>query len=279
MINNPGYQKNLFILPFDHRNSFVKLLGFANPKLSFEEKEAITGYKELIYDAFKKAVGLGVPKDQAAILVDEEYGDKIIKDAKNNNYNVILAAEKSGQGEFTFEYGDDFAQHIEKYKPDFVKALVLYNENSNYEQLKMLSDYCHKNGYKFILEALTRNKTEKEAIAAIEKLQNSEIEPDIWKMEGMETEKEYENIVAKIQGPSRQNVNIVILGRGEKQPIVEKWIGIGSKVKGIIGFAVGRTIFWEPLTDYRNGNIGKEKAIEIICNNFLHFYHIFINKG
>jgi myo-inositol catabolism protein IolC len=274
---NLGYQKNLFILPFDHRTSFAKLFGFTGPHLSSKEKEAIILAKGIIYSAFKKAVEQGVPKENAAILVDEEYGDGIIQDAKNNNYNVILTTEKSGQDEFNFEYKELFTEHIEKYKPNFVKALIRYKLGIDCLRLKMLSDYCHKTGYKFILEVLTENKTEKEAIAAIGELQKAGIEPDIWKLEGMETEQEYQNIVSQTQSGNRQDVKVVVLGRGEKQETVEKWIKIAGKVKGIVGFAIGRTIFWEPLLLYRNGKINKEEAAELICNNFLHFYHIFMN--
>ena len=277
-MNNLGYKKNLFILPFDHRSSFIRLFGFTNPNLSPEEKETITDAKEIIYTAFKKAVEQEISKEQAAILIDEEYGDKIIQDAITKNYNVILTTEKSGQEEFNFEYGTDFVTHIEKYKPTFVKALIRYKQNLNCTKLKILSDYCHKNEYKFLLEVLTVNKTKNEAIAAIKEFQNAGVEPDIWKLEGMETEKEYQEIVIQAQNGNRQDVKIAILGRGEKQAAVEEWIKVGSKVKGIIGFAVGRTVFWEPLVEYKNGKIEKEKATEIISNNFLHFYHIFMNK-
>lgn len=278
MPNDLGYKKNLYILPFDHRASFAKLLGFTNPYFSPKEKEAIISAKEIIYSAFKKAVEQEIPKENAAILVDEEYGDRIIQDAENNNYNVILTTEKSGQDEFAFEYSNMFAQHIEKYKPNFVKALIRYKVDVDCHGLRTLSDYCHKTGYKFILEVLTEYKTEKETIAAIKELQSAGIEPDIWKLEGMETEKEFQNIISQVQGGSRRNVKVVILGRGEKQETVEKWIKVGAKVKGYIGFAIGRTIFWKPLLEYKNGKIDKEETIELICSNFLHFYHIFTNK-
>lgn len=300
MFNNLGYKKNLFILPFDHRSSFAKLFGFTNPNLSPEEKEIITNAKEIIYVAFKKAVDQGISKEQAAILIDEEYGDKIIKDAINQNYNVILTTEKSGQKEFTFEYGDEFKKHIEKYKPIFVKALIHYNPDDDplskmrqQQKLEILSNYCHQNSYKFLLEVLVSPTTQQlkdvsgnskrydiEArpnltAKAIEELQNADIEPDIWKIEGMENEDSYKIVALQAQKGERKNVGIVILGRAENQEKVEQWIKTGNKIKGIVGFAVGRTIFWSPLTEYKNGKIEKEKVIETISNNFVHFYHIF----
>jgi len=281
MINNLGYKRKLFILPFDHRSSFAKLLGFANSKLSLEEKEIIIGAKEIIYSAFKRAVEEEISKEQAAILIDEEYGDKIIRDAIAQDFNVILSTEKSGQEEFVFEYGDDFASHIEKYKPTFAKALIRYQSDMDWSKLKMLSDYCHSHGYKFLLEVLMgiNIPNAKNLLPAIIDLREKGIEPDVWKLEGMENKNDYELVVVKIHEGGRQNVGLIILGRGESKEKVEQWIRAGKDVGGIIGFAVGRTIFREPLTEYRNGKIEKEKAIEIIKNNFLHFYNIFTNKG
>lgn len=310
MLNNLGYKKNLFILSFDHRSSFINLFGFANPDLSSQEKETITNAKEMIYVAFKKAVEQEIPKDQAAILIDEEYGDKVIRDAINQDYNVILTTEKSGlasrrsgQKEFAFEYGDDFAKHIEKYKPQIVKALIHYNPNDDplskmrqQQKLEILSNYCHEKSYKFLLEILV-SPTDSQlqevngnsdlydaqvkpnlTVKAMEELQNAGIEPDIWQIEGMENEDSYKIIALQARKETRDNVGIVILGRAENQAKVEKWIRSGNKIKGVVGFAVGRTVFWEPLIEYKNGKIEKEKAIEIITDNFLHFYHIFTNK-
>jgi myo-inositol catabolism protein IolC len=303
MINNLGYKKNLFILPFDHRSSFAKLFGFTNPKLSLREKETIIKAKEIIYSAFKKTIEIGVPKEQAAILIDEEYGDKIIKDAVNCDINVILTTEKSGLEEYDFEYGQNFAKHINKYRPTFVKALIRYNPNNDplskmrqQQKLEILSKFCHESSYKFLLEVLIMptylqleevngdkslfdlkmrpNLTAK----TIEELQNANIEPDVWKIEGMEEEDSYKIVALQTREKGRDNVGIVILGRAENPNKVEKWIKSGNTIKGIIGFAVGRTIFWEPLVEYKNGKIEREKVIEIICNNFLHFYHIFTNK-
>ncbi len=304
MINNLGYKKNLFILPFDHRSSFANLFGFTNPNLSSGEKETIVKAKEIIYTAFKKAVDAEIPKEQAAILIDEEYGDKIIKDAIDQNYNVILTTEKSGQREFTFEYGDNFIKHIEKYKPPFVKALIHYNPNDDplskmrqQQKLEVLSNYCHEKSYKFLLEVLvTPTDSQLKDVdnnndlydaqirpdltaRAIEELQNANVEPDIWKIEGMENEDSYKIVSLQARREERDSVGIVILGRNESQDKVEKWIKSGNKIKGIIGFAVERTIFWEALIDYKNGKIEEGKVIEIISNNYLHFYHIFIGKS
>jgi len=303
MFNNLGYNKKLFILPFDHRSSFIKLFGFINPELVSKEKGTIYLAKEIIYEAFKKAILEGIPKEEAAILLDEEYGDKILKDAIEQKYNVILTTEKSGQKEFSLEYGDEFKKHIEKYRPNFVKALIHYNPDDDplskmrqQQKLQILNDYCHQNSYKFLLEVLI-SPTEQQlnnvggnieiydretrpnlTAKSIEELQNSNIEPDVWKIEGMETEDSYKIVSIQARKEARSNVGIVILGRAENAEKVEKWIEVGRKINGIIGFAVGRTIFWQPLIEYKNGRMGEEDTIQSIKNGFLHFYNIFNKK-
>lgn len=274
MINDLGYKKNLFILPFDHRGSFAKMFGFID--LTFKEKEYIKQAKKIIYEAFKKSVLESISKEQAAILVDEEYGDEILKDAKVEGFTTILTTEKSGQETFDFEY-EEFGEHIEKYKPSFVKALIRYKTNADYSHLKILSDYCHSHGYKFLLEMLMgiSAPTAQNILPAIDELRKKSIEPDVWKLEGMESKSDYESVVAKIKEGERQDVGLVILGRAESKEKVEQWIKTGAGVKGVIGFAVGRTVFSEALIDFKNDKIKKEETINQIADNFKYFYNIF----
>ena len=117
-------------------------------ELTAEQTAEIAAAKQVIYDGFKAAVAGGVPKDKAGILVDEQFGAAILRDAKADGYATACPAEKSGQDEFDFEYGDDFAKHIEAFHPTFCKVLVRYNPEGdrgmNQRQaarLKQLSDY------------------------------------------------------------------------------------------------------------------------------------------
>ena len=122
-----GYDKPLYVLPFDHRATFSKtMFGWKGP-LDAEQTAQIAAVKEVIYDAFKAAVAGGVPKERAGILVDEQFGAAILRDASKQGYITACPAEKSGQDEFDFEYGPDFARHIEEFDPTFCKVLVRYN--------------------------------------------------------------------------------------------------------------------------------------------------------
>ena len=128
-----GYNKPLYILPFDHRESFAKVL-LGDSLLSEADTEYIREQKKIIYEGFKKALDLGVPKEFSAILVDEEYGRDILNDARDEGYTTLLAIEKSGESEFFFAY-DDFESHLLEFKPTFAKALIHVSDNED-EDLK-----------------------------------------------------------------------------------------------------------------------------------------------
>src|SRR4051794_15688461 len=104
-----GYTKDLFILPFDHRGSFqAKLFGIKDREPTAEETKVIASYKKIIYDGFKLALANGVPADKAGVLVDEQFGAEIARDAVKNGISLSMPAEKSGGDEFDFEYGHQF---------------------------------------------------------------------------------------------------------------------------------------------------------------------------
>ncbi len=303
-MNNLGYNKNLYILPFDHRSTFMNgMFGISGREPTNDETHQIKELKNIIYNAFKKAIEKDIKKEDAAILVDEQFGEEILKDAALSSITTILTTEKSGQKEFDFEYGNDFGEHIKKMNPAFAKALVRYNPSDDQilkirqqERLKILSDFCHKNGYKFLIEVLidpTEDQLKKAqgdksiynrdirpslALAVVGEFQDGGVEPDVWKMEGMENSKDYEALVAQIRKNGRDGVGVVVLGGGEDAGMVDKWIFEGGKVNGIIGFAVGRTVFWQALEDFRKGEISREQVISQIAENFIHFHDVFM-KG
>jgi len=304
-MENLGYTKPLYILPFDHRATFAQKFFNKNSvgQLSEQERQLITEYKKIIYEGFQKAVQKGVPKENAAILIDEEFGDEILKDAKENGFVVLLTTEKSGQEEFEFQYGGDFPAHIEKYSPQFVKVLIKYNpedaqglKNRQLEKLKTVSDFCTVKGFKFLLEVLiiptekqsgSVNNSKEEfdktlrpnlTVWMIKEFQLAGVEPDVWKLEGFDSKEDYDKIVESVRESGRSNVSLVILGRGENEEKVDEWLKIGKDVVGVIGFAVGRTVFWQAISDFRNGVKNREEAVIQIGDNFTNFYKIFTSK-
>jgi 5-dehydro-2-deoxygluconokinase len=297
-----GYFKDLFVMPFDHRSSFqAKLFGIKDRQPTDEETKMIASYKDIVYEGFKQALAKGVPKDKAAILVDEQFGANCALDAKKNGHMFAMAAEKSGQDEFDFEYGEEFAAHIEKFNPTFVKVLVRYNPEDNVEmnmrqtvRLARLSEYCHSTRRKFMFELLVpASKAQLEKVGgdkkkydtairpglmerAIAELQAGGVEADVWKLEGLERGEDYKAIVAQARSHGRNQVGMIVLGRGEDDAKVRTWLSIGAKVAGVIGFAVGRTVFWDALTGFKSGKHNREAAVAMVANNYKGFVDLFL---
>lgn len=301
--NDLGFTRDLFVMPFDHRGSFQeKLFGIKGRAPTADETKLIASYKKVIYDGFCQAIAAGVPKDKAGILVDEQFGSEILLDAKKAGFMTACPAEKSGQDEFDFEYGAEFGAHINKFDPTFVKVLVRYNTEADatgnkrqLERLKKLSDYCHAHKHKFMFELLvpaTKDqlakfggdsaKYDKELrpalmVAAMKACQEFGIEPDVWKLEGIETESDSRKVAEQARTGGRKNVGVIVLGRGENAEKVKHWLTTAAKVPGLIGFAVGRTIFWEPLKGYKEGKWSAADASNQVAANYKAFCDLWIN--
>src|SRR5262245_43997828 len=114
-----GYTKPLYILAFDHRGSFQKKMFGISGEPNEEETARIADAKRVIFEGFQRAAAEGAPKESAGILVDEQFGADIARTAKTEGYLFAMPVEKSGQDEFDFQYGADYAAHIESFDPSF----------------------------------------------------------------------------------------------------------------------------------------------------------------
>ena len=299
----PGYNKDLFVLPFDHRSSFeAGLLGIRGRQADAEEVQRLAAYKQVIYEGFLEGIEKGVPSNTSAILVDQKYGEEILVDANARGITTCTSVEKSGQAEFDFEYGDDFRRRLENARPTFAKALVRYNPdddatvNENQRRrLKVLSDHTHSAGYKFMFELLVPategqlGSVEQDTgiydlrlrpaltTRAIQELQEAGVEPDVWKLEGMDHAVAARGVVAQAQAGGRGKVGVIVLGRGEDEERVHHWLSVGAQTEGVIGFAAGRTVFWQPLVDHKDGAISRAEAGSRIAETYQRLYKLFVD--
>ena len=296
-----GFDRPLYILPFDHRGSFqTKLFGWKSP-LSDDQTAEIAGAKQIIYEGFQAALADGAPGGKAGILVDEQFGAAILRDATAKGIVTACPAEKSGQDEFDFEYGEDFGRHIETIDPTFCKVLVRYNPQGdralNQKQaarLKRLSEFlAARKRSRFMFELLVpaekaqldKLEGDKKAydlklrpslmVEAIRELQNAGVDPDIWKIEGLDRLEDCQSIVAAARAGGRDHVDLIVLGRGEDERKVREWLGIAARVQGFIGFAVGRTVFWDALVAWRAKKATRKQAIAQIAARYREFVDLF----
>jgi myo-inositol catabolism protein IolC len=294
MTKSIGYNRPLYMLSFDHRGSFETEMfgrqGNLTPAQTAESAQA----KQVIYDGFKVAVAASVSREKAAILVDEQFGADILRDAKARGFVTACPAEKSGHDEFDFEYGVDFAEHIEAVQPTFCKVLVRFNPGGDFYlnrrqllRLQQLSNFLHRYSQsRFMLELqvppetsqlvkLTGDKKAydqrlrpKLVLLAIHQLQNCGIEPDVWMIEGLDRREDCERIVAAAQRDGRDQVGCMVLGSDKDEDKVCNWLMTAAGVKGFIGFAAGPKQFRETLADFRAKTIGRDRAVWEIARSF-----------
>jgi 5-dehydro-2-deoxygluconokinase len=288
-----GYEGTLHMLAFDHRASFQKdLFGIAGTPNDQQDAD-IADSKATILDGLQLAVTQGVPKQEAAVLVDERFGAAVARRAKRDGYLLAVPVEKSGQDEFDFEYGSSFGAHIEEFDPDFAKVLVRYNPDgdqaANRGQLARLSElsgWLRDRQRKFLFELLVpptaaqlhrvggdRHAYDAEirpslVIRTMVDAQAAAVEPDIWKIEGLDRREDCERVSVQARAGRRDGVACMVLGRGESKDRVVGWLQRAAGVTGFVGFAIGRTIWFDPLKSWLDGEINRDQAVVLIAENY-----------
>jgi myo-inositol catabolism protein IolC len=296
-----GYDGKLYILAFDHRGSFQKKMFGIDGEPTAEDIETIRDAKRLIYEGMLEAVRRGADAGATGVLVDEQFGSDIPQRARDQGLKVAMPVERSGQDEFDFDYGEEFGSHIEKYDPDFSKVLVRYNPAGDAEmnerqlrRLRRLADWLHGNDRKFLFELLVPATDEQLAAAggdtnrfdaelrpelmrrAIEEIQNQGIEVDVWKIEGVDDRADAAMLADQTRsGEGREGVACVLLGRGASTEKVNQWLEQAAPVDGFIGFAIGRSIWWDALKGFVSQELPRDTAATQIADNYLHFVGVY----
>jgi myo-inositol catabolism protein IolC len=296
-----GYDGKLYILAFDHRGSFQKKMFGIEGDPTPEETDTISDAKKLIYEGMEIVVGRGVDADATGVLVDEQFGSDIPKLARERGLKLAQPVEKSGQEEFDFQYDEDFGKHIEDNDPDFSKVLVRLNSDGDAEmnerqlgRLKELSDWLHEHDRLFLFELLVPATDDQlESVdgdsdrydaelrpelmrRAIEQIQDYGIEVDVWKIEGVDAQDDAEMLIRQTRtGEGREGVTSVLLGRGASDDKVDHWLQQAAPVEGFIGFAIGRSIWWDALKGFLDEGLERKAAAEQIADNYLRFIKVY----
>jgi len=288
----PGYDRPLYILAFDHRTSFERKLFGIEGTPSADDRRRLAEAKQIILDGLLASTDAAAPGTVGA-LTDEENGADAARAAKANGLVLAMAAERSSVPEFDFEYGQDFARHIEAFEPDFVKVLTRYNPDGDREmnrrqaeRLARLSDWLAPRTTRYLFELIVPPEAEQLAavgsdgerfaeelrpdlvVRAIGELQAAGVEPDVWKVEGLDAAEDCRRVAAAARADGRDGVGCVVLGAGADEATVAHWLRQAASVEGFIGFAIGRTIFWDALRGWLEGRTDRDTAVEEIAANY-----------
>ena len=286
-------QGRLYLLAFDHRESFQEGIFGIHGTPSAEQAARIGYSKEIALEGLRRAIATGGSREHAGLLVDERYGAAVARKAKAEGFQLAMPVERSGQAEFEFEYGEDFAAHIEAFDPDFAKVLVRYNPEGEADlnrrqlsRLRKLSHWLHEHRRSFLFELLvppeqvqmdrvggSRDRYDREVrpdlmVRTIAEAQAAGVEPDIWKVEGLDRRDDSVRVVQAARAGGRDQVACIVLGRGADVEGVAEWLRQAAGVEGFKGFAIGRTIWWDALTKWLAGELDPSEAAEVIAANY-----------
>ena len=263
-----GYDERLYILAFDHRGSFEKMVGATSDDAAANHAK-VAGAKTLVWEGFERAVEQGAPKEFAGILVDDQYGPDVARAAKAGGFLLAMPVEKSGQNEFDFEHGEAFGEKIEEFDPDFSKVLVRYNPDGDAAmnerqtaKLARLGDWLHEHDRKFLFELLVpAEPSQLESVDGSAERYDAELrprpddgrDPELCARAGSRptsgrsrastTATRATRSRSSSRHGGRDHVSCVVLGRGASDAKVDEWLRAGAGLEGYIGFAIGRSIF------------------------------------
>ncbi len=296
--------QQLYMLSFDHRGSFKNGLMRIPGDPTDDERGRISALKMLIYEGCTRAIAEGAPRASCAVLVDEEFGAGIARAVRRASLTLAMPVERSGQDEFDFEYAAQFGEHIEAFDPDYAKVLVRYNPDGDAElngrqteRLARLSGWLRAHDRRFLFELLVPatasqlaeaggdqgayDRTLRPALVvrAMACLQDAGVEPAIWKIEGLETREDCERVVTQARAGGRDGTDCVVLGRGENLDRVAHWLRQAAPVGGYVGFAVGRTIWLDALSEYLAGRLDNDAAIDRIAANYRRMIDVYTSAA
>jgi myo-inositol catabolism protein IolC len=263
----------LLILAIDHRASLERdLYGLTAPPTSAQAVR-ISADKLLVYQALLDAAGQLPASVQPGILVDEQYGASVAELAAQTSGAVSLCMpiEASGQDWFEFAYGQDWQRHAGFFAAGHAKILVRDNpgldpgrREQQARRLAQVSAWAAAVGRSLIIELLvpatdadkgatagSQDRYDDElrprhTVAVMEYLQDRGVDPAIWKVEGLDRHDDAVAVAATAGRGGRQACCIV-LGRHAPPNTLEHWLQVAAPVPGWAGFAIGRSIWQDPL--------------------------------
>jgi myo-inositol catabolism protein IolC len=257
--------ERLYILAFDHRRLLMSSLLGVEGEPDTEAVERAHAAKQLVWEGLERAIADGVRKDDAAALVDATYGLDVIDAARDAGVRVAVPLEASGRRELAFEH-EDWRSRIERIDPSWAKVLLRYNPEGESEmnarqvaRLDEVAAHCRATGRPLLIELLVPPEPNQTGpafdaeirpdlmVRAIEELRGSGAGADVWKVEGLERPEDCQRVAGATGG------RCVVLGRGADRPAVDRWLRAAAAVDGFIGFAIGRSIWWDAARGFFDG--------------------------
>jgi myo-inositol catabolism protein IolC len=97
------------------------------------------------------------------------------------------------------------------------------------------------------------------------------VEAAIWKVEGLETTNAAQAVVGQIRAGGRDHVDAIVLGRDAPAARLDHCVAVAAPIDGFVWFAIGRSIWEEPIAARNRGNADSEQVIGEIAVRYVDF--------
>jgi myo-inositol catabolism protein IolC len=292
----------LFILAMDQRDSIEQKLYELDHAPTPEEAASIAANKLLAYRGLLDAVADLPEGGRPGFLVDEQYGaSPAVLAGADERISLAMPIEASGQEWFDFAYGHDWRSHATFFRADHPKVLLRDNpaldraqREAQANKVAEISSWARHEGRELIVELLVAGTDDDLAsvegdtdrydrevrpgltVQVLEFLQDHGVEPAIWKIEGLAQRADAERIAATARRGGRDG-RCIVLGRHAPQEQLDEWLRVAAPVEGFVGFAIGRSTWWDALEDRIAERIDEATARRRIAENYTHFVRTYLD--
>jgi len=215
-----------------------------------------------------------------ALLIDLTYGASGLALARATGAAVGTPAERAGI--CPLEWTDAFDR---AFPGTFVKVLVRHRPDTppairagQIGRLLELQEWCVSNGRTLVVEVLvtpadgeseeTFEREGRPIVLAtyIRDAYAAGLTPPYWKIEGVPDRTAMKPIDDAIV--ERRGTRQLVLGKGATLETVAVWFAAAAAATSAGGFAVGRTVYWGPSTEYLLGQRSRADAVSQIVENY-----------
>ncbi len=293
----PSHDDPLFILAMDHRESFgTRLFEVGDDGPTDSQRARMRSAKSVIFDGLELAHPV-LEGGRAGVLVDEQYGMTVIERAKDAALVLAIPIETSEREWFSLQWGETWLEHVDELRPQYAKVLVRDNpELSGAERSAQLARLAEVTAnlskidvpllYELIVPPTADQLAEvggdtvrydREVrpglvVDVIADNQAAGVAPVLWKVEGLETPEAAQRVAEQARSGGR-TADLIVLGRDAPAPRLEHWLAVAAGVEAFVGFAIGRSIWEQPIREWTQSELSDRQAARRIAERYLDFAH------
>jgi 5-dehydro-2-deoxygluconokinase len=267
-----GSWPQLQILAFDHRQQFAELASRFG-----RDRSAIRAAKAMIGEAWQ-SVAEG--RQDIGAIIDDEYGSELLERLTGSGHWLARPIEQANVTPLDFIHGPNVGLTLKSWpQSHVVKCMVRYDLDCTADirarqevQLRTLLLACRNLARELLLEVLPTAGGEVERFDisnVVERLYGVGIEPDWWKLQCPESDAQWAALSDVVHRHDASCRGVILLGKGVPLAELGESFRLARQHEICKGFAVGRSIFHDPVEKWFGGNINDAEFRQAVAQNFL----------